>query len=245
VREILGDGARCRTFVASLGPDPEELAALAASPDAATAGVEIDELVGDRQLIVRADRMDPSKNIVRGFLAYDLLLAEHPELRERVVFLARVTSSRQTMPEYLAYASEVEQAATRVNERWATNGWQPVVLDARDDYVRTIAALARADAVLVNPVKDGLNLVAKEAPLVSRRDSVLCLSRDAGAWDELGDGAVPVHPFDLVQTAGALHQALSMPAPERAERAASLRALASARTPRHWLDDQLKAADLR
>jgi len=241
-REILGNDARCRTFVAPLGPDPDELAELAESPAALTAGQELDELVGDRQMIVRSDRVDPSKNIVRGFAAYDLLLAEHRELRERVVFVARLTSSRESLPEYMAYANEVEQAAARVNERWATNDWQPVVVDLRDDYPRTIAALARTDVLLVNPVKDGLNLVAKEGALVNQRDAVLCLSRDAGAWDELHETALPVHPYDLAQTAGALHDALMMPASERASRAARWRELSAARTPRDWLDNQLKAA---
>lgn len=244
-REVLGEGASPRTFVAPLAPDPDELAQIAASPEAVTAGAELDALVGDRRLILRVDRVDPSKNIVRGFAAYDLLLAEHRELRERVVFVARLTSSRQSLPEYLAYANEVEQAAARVNERWATRDWQPVVLDARDDYPRTIAALARAEVLLVNPVKDGLNLVAKEGALVSQRDAVLCLSRDAGAWDELREAAVPVHPYDLEQTASALHQALAMPATERAARAARLRELSATRTSRDWLDDQLRAADAR
>jgi trehalose 6-phosphate synthase len=94
----------------------------------------------------------------------------------------------------------------------------------------------------VNPIKDGLNLVAKEGPLLNTRDGVLCLSPDAGAWDELGDAALRAHPYDVEQTAGALHAALSMDAAERAERAARLRALAEARTPRDWLDDQLSAA---
>jgi trehalose 6-phosphate synthase len=242
-REVLGDQAAIRsTFVAPLAPDADELEHLATSPAAASAGKEIEELVGDRKLLVRSDRVDPSKNIVRGFAAYDLLLAEHPEWRERVVFVARLTSSRQSLPEYLAYANEVEQSAARVNERWSTSGWQPVVVDASDDYPRTLAVLARSDVLLVNPVKDGLNLVAMEGALLNQRDGVLCLSRDAGAWDQLAEAALEVHPFDLVQTADALHEALSMPADERTQRATRLREITAARSPRHWLDEQLRAA---
>lgn len=241
-REVLGEGATGPTFVAPLAPDADELARLAASPEAHIAGAELEEVVGDRRLILRVDRIDPSKNIVRGFAAYDLLLAEHREWRERVVFVARLTASRRTLPEYLAYTNEVEQAVARVNERWGTGDWQPVVVETQDDYTRTLAALARSDVLLVNPLKDGLNLVAKEGALLNQRGGVLCLSRDAGAWDELGEAAEPVHPYDLDQTAATLHAALSMPAKERSARAARLRELTAARTPRDWLDDQLTAA---
>lgn len=241
--EVLGtDRAAAPAFVASLGPDADELAATAASPEAEVAASDLEERVGDRMVVTRADRVEPSKNIVRGFLAFDLLLTEHPELRERVVFVALVYPSREALPEYLAYRQEVEQAAARVNERWASGDWQPVVLDMRDDFARSIAGLMRYDALLVNPVKDGLNLVAKEGPIVNRRDGVVCLSREAGAFDELGDAVLPVHPYDLVQTAEALRAALTMPSGERHDRAARLRGLAGARTPSDWIDDLVRAA---
>jgi trehalose 6-phosphate synthase len=243
-REILGAGAEIApTFVASLGPDPDALAAVAASPATAAATNALADTVGDRALLLRVDRIEPSKNIVRGFTAFDTMLAEHRTWRERVVFVARLNASRETMPEYLAYRNEVEQAAQRVNERWGTSGWQPVVLDARDDFPATVAALLRYDVLLVNPIKDGLNLVAKEGPLLNERDGVLCLSPEAGAWDELGDVALRVHPYDIEQAAGALHAALGMDRDERESRGARLRALAAARNPRDWLDDQLGATN--
>src|SRR4029079_1973478 len=160
-REVLGsDAAVGRTFAASFGPDPVALTAEAGTPEVAAELAALEERVGDRQLIVRSDRMELSKNIVRGFVAYDLLLEEHPELRERVVFAALVNPSRESLPEYLAYRNEVEQAAARVNERWATGDWEPVLLDQRDHYARSLAGFRRSDALLVNPVRDGLNLVA-------------------------------------------------------------------------------------
>jgi trehalose 6-phosphate synthase len=238
-REVLGDGTSAPTFVAALGPDPDALAQLAASDSAQSAAAELDSVVGDRTLVLRVDRIDPSKNIVRGFLAYDLLLERHPEWRERVIFVARLNASREALAEYQAYRQEVETAADRVNERWAANGWTPIVLDAQDDYPRTVAAMARYDVLVVNAIKDGLNLVAKEGPLVNRRDGVLCLSPDTGAWDDLRIGALAMHPFDLEQAADALHVALEMPIEERAARAEKLRALAAARTPKSWFDDQL------
>ncbi len=242
-REILGAEAPIApSFVSPIAPDADALSDLNASPSADAAREELRETVGDRKLLVRADRIDPSKNILRGFAAFDLLLDAHAEHRERVVFVARLTESRQTLPEYLAYRSEVEIAADRVNERWGTKDWVPVVLDTRDDYARTVGTLSVADVVLVNPVKDGLNLVAKEAPMVSTRDAVLCLSQEAGAWDELGEAALPVHPYDLEQTAASLHTALTMPDDERGSRARRLREIVASHRPRDWLDDQLKAA---
>ncbi len=243
VREILGSGCELQpTFVAPLAPDGAELNEVASTPGARAARRELDDLVGDRTMLLRVDRVEPSKNIVRGFAAFDLLLEQHPEWRGRVVFVARANPSRESLAEYLGYRNEMEQAVVRVNERWAAGDWQPVVLDTSDDFVRTVAALGRYDVLLVNPIKDGLNLVAKEGPILNRNDGVLCLSPDAGAWDELGEAAVETHPYDLEHAADALHTALSMPAAERATRAARLRELAGARTPRDWLADQLEAA---
>jgi len=238
----MGLGATPDTFVSSLGPDPEALARELTAAPTSQAAAELDELVGDRKLLLRSDRIEPSKNIVRGFLAYDLLFESAPELRERVVFVAMLHASRQSMPEYQAYASEVDTTAARVNERWATSGWTPLVVETRDDFHRTVAGYRRYDVLLVNPLKDGLNLVAKEGPICNERDGVLCLSPEAGAFDELAEAALPAHPYDLVSTAGALRHAIEMPSSERARRAAILRTAAAARTPADWLDDQLTAA---
>jgi len=240
-REILGPEAAPRTFAASLGPDADELAAVAASDGARAAGAELEALVGDRRMILRIDRVEPSKNIARGFVAYDRLLERHAEWRTNVVFVALLNPSRTSLPEYGECQSEIDAAADAVNARWGTADWQPVVVDTRDDYAGSIAALARYDVLFVNPIKDGLNLVAKEGPLGNTRDGVVCLSPEAGAFDELHDAVVPVHPFDVEQNATALHTALAMSPDERADRSARLRRLAAARTPRTWLDDQIAA----
>jgi trehalose 6-phosphate synthase len=158
--------------------------------------------------------------------------------------VALVYASRQGLPEYLAYRTEVEHLATQVNHRWATPGWTPVVLDVSDNYPRSVAALRRYDVLLVNPLRDGLNLVAKEGPIVNTNDGLLALSREAGAWAEMRGTALEVNPFDVAGTAEVLASALTMPAPERAERSAAIRRVAGQRTPRDWLDDQLAAADI-
>jgi trehalose 6-phosphate synthase len=241
---VLGrDASIAGAFAAPLAPDAPALHAVAESAESLAAADELDALVGDRALLLRTDRIEPAKNVVRGFLAYDLLLELHPEWRERVVFVAMLNPSREGLAEYLAYHQEVRQAAEQVNRRWATGGWQPVVLDERDDFARSVAGLGRYDVLLVNPLKDGMNLVAKEGPLLNRRDGVVCLSPEAGAYDELHDAVLAVHPYDLQQSAGALHRALTMPRDERAALASRLRELAGARTTRDWLDDLLRQAE--
>ncbi|HVJ98593.1 MAG TPA: trehalose-6-phosphate synthase, partial [Acidimicrobiia bacterium] len=195
VTATLGPGALAREpFVAPLGPDPAELEAVASSRAVRLESEALADAVGERLVIVRTDRMEPSKNIVRGFHAYDRLLEARPGLRGRVVFLAMLYPTRQGLAEYLAYANEVEQCVARVNDRWATRDWTPIILDDRDNFERSVAGMQRYDVLFVNPIRDGLNLVAKEGPIVNRRDGVLCLSPEAGAYVEMAEGAIPVHP---------------------------------------------------
>jgi trehalose 6-phosphate synthase len=237
-----------RTFVAPLGTDAAVLEAEAATPECAAAAEALRAEVGGRRIVARADRMEPSKNIVRGMLAFEELLGLHPEWRGEVVHVAFAYPSRQGLAEYLAYGADVVHTAERINhdvQGAGSDGWMPIVLSVEDDRARSLAALRMSDALLINPVRDGLNLVAKEGPLLNTVDGVLVLSRQAGAWEELslgGAGALGVNPFDVTATAEALHTALSMAPAERAERAAALRAAARARTSADWWADQLAAA---
>jgi len=230
------------TFVSPLGPHVAHLEERAASASCGAARARIDEMVGDRRLVVRVDRVEPSKNLLRGFWAFDELLETHPRWRGKVVMLALGYASRETLAEYLAYATEVEHAVDRVNERWGTGDWSPVVLDVADDPDRSFAALTRYDVLLVNPVRDGLNLVAKEGPLVNETDGVLVLSREAGAFEELAEAALAVNPYDVADTAAVLAEALDMAPDERARRAAALRELVRRRQAGDWLADLSAAA---
>ncbi|KMS81146.1 alpha,alpha-trehalose-phosphate synthase [Streptomyces leeuwenhoekii] len=196
---------------------------------------------GARRTIVRVDRTELSKNIVRGLLAYRQLLEDRPEWRERVVHVAFAYPSRQDLAVYRDYTAEVQRLATEINARYGTPGWTPVVLHVKDDFARSLAAYRLADVALVNPVRDGMNLVAKEVPVVSDEGCALVLSREAGAYEELGEDAITVNPYDVVGTARALHEALSMPAGERAERSKRLAAAATALPPGRWFLDQLEA----
>jgi trehalose 6-phosphate synthase len=232
-----------QTFVAPLASDAGDLHASAATEASLAAFDDLDRIVGDRRLIVRVDRIELSKNLLRGFHAFDDLLERHPRWRGRVLFGAFCYPSREGLPEYLAYRQEVEWLVRRLNEKWSTDDWTPILLDTNDDYPRAVAALRRYDALLVNPVRDGLNLVAQEGPILNERDGGLVLSTEAGVFDQF-DGAVQaINPFDVAATADALVAALEASPGERRRVAADLRARAEARRPSDWLADQLSAAD--
>lgn len=236
-------GAQPTTYVSPLAVDVDDLARAASSDSCATARSALRASIGDRKMLVRVDRIELSKNILRGFHAFDDLLTRYPAWREQVVFVALLYPSREGLPEYLAYRQEVEGLVRQLNERWATDSWTPIVLDSSDDYPGSVAALSLADVLLVNPIRDGLNLVAKEGVLASEQSCALVLSTEAGVWDELGHaGAISINPFDVSATADALNDALAMPDAERRARHASLRDESVARTPSDWLSDQLRAA---
>jgi trehalose 6-phosphate synthase len=231
------------TFVSSLSSDHEGLLAEAASPECARSVEQLRAETGGRRIVLRVDRVEPSKNIVRGMLAFEELLETYPEWRDKVVHVALVYPSRQGLAEYLALGAEVAHTAERINHRWGTDTWTPIVLHIEDDRPRSVAALTISDVLLVNPVRDGLNLVAKEGALLNANDGVLILSHEAGAWEELSESALGINPFDVSGTADALHRSLSMEGGERQRRAAHLRSIVLGRTASDWLDDQLAAAE--
>ena len=230
------------TFVAPAAPDLADVVGVAATDACAEHLADLDRQIGDRKFIARVDRIELSKNILRGFLAFDELLETRPEWRGRVVFGASVYPSRTTLADYAGYTNEVHGLIDRINRRWATDDWTPILVDADDNFPASVAVLRRYDVLLVNPVRDGLNLVAKEGVTVNERDGVLALSRESGVFDELGPWSIELNPFDISGTADALHAALMMSDSERAERAAGLREVAQRRTPDDWLGDQLAAA---
>ena len=239
--QVVHEGRATRVSVHPLGVDGDELRSWAASPDVQGRLPLLREIVGDRQLLLRIDRTELSKNIVRGLEAYRELLRTRPEWHERVVHLAFAYPSRHDLPQYRAYTGVVQRVAREVNEEYARPGWLPVHLEVRDDYPRSLAAYTLADVLLVNPLRDGMNLVAKEGPVLSERGVSLVLSRQAGAADELGADAHLVNPYDVSQTAFALHDALSTPPAVRAERSARLAGVATALPPAAWLAAQLAA----
>jgi trehalose 6-phosphate synthase len=217
-----------------LSVDPAEFDELAESP---TVLEREAELVAARteKVILRVDRTDPSKNAVRGFHAFGLLLEEHPEWHGVVTLLALLDPSRQSIPEYVEYLRALERAAADVNERFGRDGWQPVDLRVSDDFHRSVAAYKQYDVLLANAVFDGLNLVVKEAPLVNRQDGVVVLSENAGAHEELADWVLSISPTDVAGQADALHAALTMPAEERRRRSAAIQDQVRTHDDEAWL----------
>ncbi|MET9701059.1 trehalose-6-phosphate synthase [Streptomyces sp. NPDC006529] len=239
--ERRGAWARRSTAVRvfALGVDGDELRALAHRPEVDDKLAALRAEVAGRKAVVRVDRTELSKNILRGLLAYRELLTTRPEWRGRVVHLASAYPSRQDLAVYRAYTQSVRELAAEINEEFGTADWQPVLVSVEDDFARSLAAYRMADVALVNPVRDGMNLVAKEIPVVSEAGCALVLSTGAGAYEELREDAVTVNPYDVTETAAALHAALSMPEGERAERTKRLAATATALPPAAWLEAQL------
>jgi len=194
-------------------------------------------------IILRVDRADLSKNVLRGFAAFDQFLDEHPEFLERVTFIAQLMPSRMDVPQYADYLERIEALVAVVNHRHGTPDWMPIQLKLRDDLEEAVAAYKNYDVMIVNAMFDGMNLVAKEGPLVNERDGVSILSENTGAHEELGEFALSVNPFDVAETADSIHAALTMNPQERERRARGLRDAVTRRDPGDWIDEQL--ADIR
>jgi trehalose 6-phosphate synthase len=194
-------------------------------------------------LILRVDRADLSKNVLRGFSAFDVFLEQHPEFRERITFIAQLMPSRTDVPEYAEYLERIEAVVAVVNHRHGSPDWMPIQLKLRDDLEEAVAAYKHYDVLMVNAMFDGMNLVAKEGPMVNERAGVSVLSENTGAHEELGEYALSVNPFDIQELADSIHAALTMPVEERKRRHEGLISIVTARNPGDWIDDQL--ADIR
>jgi trehalose 6-phosphate synthase len=227
--------------------DARELRRTILSAPTRTGAEDLGDLLNDeRQVIMRVDRLDPSKNVIRGFIAYETLLRRWPELRGQVHFLAFLIPTRQSLPIYRRYEHAVRALIRRINREYGADDWQPIVPFFDNNRPRALAAMRRYDVLLVNPIIDGMNLVAKEGPAVNERNGVLVLSRTAGAFQQLADVALPITPTDIDETATELYEALRMSHREREQRALRARAIVDAETPRDWALAQLRdAVELR
>jgi trehalose 6-phosphate synthase len=236
------NGRRVLAAVHPISVEPAEFEELAVSDHVLAAE---EAIAADRPefLILRVDRTDPSKNVVRGFLAFEQYLDEHPEMHGRVGMLALLDPSRQDIPEYAEYLGAIQRAARAVNDRFQAGSWVPIDLQIADNFTQAVAAYKQFDVLLVNAIFDGMNLVAKEAPLINTRDGVLILSENAGAHEELGEWALTVNPFDISGQARALHRALTMPREERRERQEAIRAYVREHDLAAWIAGQLEDLD--
>jgi len=236
--EIVGGHDRTHVTHHAISIDTAEFDALAQS-DAVLDEERAIEAGRPEKLVLRVDRTDPSKNIVRGLEAFGLLLDVHPEWRGRAQMLALLDPSRQSIPEYVEYVAAIERTAEEINARHP----RAIDLQVADNFTRSVAAYKQFDVLLVNAVYDGLNLVAKEAPLVNTRDGVLVLSENAGAHEELGEWSLTVNPFDVWGQAEALHEALSMDAAERKRRRDGICDQVRTHDVHAWLDGLLADLD--
>jgi trehalose 6-phosphate synthase len=231
-----------RTVVTRWHPisvNPDELEAAAAAPAVAE---HVRRLADERRdhLILRVDRADLSKNILRGFRAFDTMLDQHPELAGRVTFLALLQPSREDVDEYVVYMEKIRTLVEEVNAKHGTDDWQPIHLNLEGDFDQVLAAYKLFDVLVVNAVFDGMNLVAKESVLVNERDGVLALSENTGAFEELGKFSVTLHPFDIQQQADALFDALTMDRDERRRKLEACASIVRENDIAKWLGEQLR-----
>lgn len=235
---IASDGREVWVRAYPLPIDWRQTKRVAASPE--TQKYEAELLRRRREhLIIRVDRADLSKNVLRGFAAFDLFLEQHPEFHERVTFVAQLIPSRTDVPEYAEYLEKIEALVAVVNHHHGTPDWMPIQLKLRDNLEEAMAAYKHYDVLLVNAMFDGMNLVAKEGPLVNTRNGVSILSENTGAHEVLGEHAISVNPFDLQELADAFHRALTMNPVERDARWKGLERIVTKTDPGQWIDAQL------
>jgi trehalose 6-phosphate synthase len=237
--EVRHAGGRTFARAYPLGIDAERLERAAASPEVAEAEREVLER-RRKHLIIRVDRADLSKNVLRGFTAFDTFLTQHPEFREEVTFIAHLQPSRQDVPEYAEYLERIEALVAVVNHRHGTTDWMPIDLKIYENFYDAVARYKHFDLLMVNSLFDGMNLVAKEAPAVNTRNGVLMLSENTGSHQELWDYVLSVNPFDIQQQADAIHRALTMDPEQKRQWAEGLKQIIFSRNPGDWVDDQLK-----
>ena len=193
--------------------------------------------------IARVDRTEPSKNIIRGLKAFDTLLERYPGFVNKVKMLCFLVPSRSGIKQYQRYTQDVFDLVEAINEKYGNEEWKPIEVFFENNYTQAIAGMSLCDVLLVNPVIDGMNLVAKEGPVVSAHDSVLILSESAGAHEQLGQYAVSVAPADVEGTILALYEALTMDPGERKRRAEAMRRVVEEEDITRWLYTQFQ--DLR
>lgn len=218
--------------------DYDSIKEMAASKEVIVKEKLIREIKGDKFLIYRTDRADLSKNIIRGFEAYDLFLENHPEYHGKVKFLSTGKPTRQQIKEYKDYYELIQKTINKINLKYAHERWKPIECIFRADYQLVVAAFKNYDCLIVNPIADGMNIVPKEASVVNETQGTVILSEYAGCYEELKDHIIPVNPFDIKQTADAFYQAITMSKQERSERMVSLQNIVSQRTIYHWISEQ-------
>lgn len=232
-------GRETRVRVYPISINVEEVQRIASSPRALEHEARLRPL--RREIaIVRIDRAEPNKNVVRGFKAFELLLSRHPELHGKVTFLAFLVPSRTHIRQYQRYMEEILQVTDQINRTFGKEDWQPITAFLENNYTQAIAGMKMYDILLVNTVIEGMNLVAKEGPVVNTRDGVVILSESSGAYPQMAQGALPVCATDIEGTMEAMFQAINMSQEERKQRATTLAGSVCREDITHWICQQLE-----
>lgn len=244
-RRVVRHGER-ETFIRHypISIDHEALERISRRPEVAEYRARFRALAQGRKLLVRVDRVEPSKNILRGLQAYELFLRRRPEWRNRIVFANLLYPSRLELAEYRDLKREIEELSHAINREYGSLEWDPVHLDIEDNYPRSVAALREYDVLLVNPVVDGMNLVSKEGAVLNDREGVIILSVGAGAYQELRSAVIAVNPLDVSETADAIHRALTMSEKKRKSMAKAARETVQKNTSFRWFLQQMRALRL-
>jgi trehalose 6-phosphate synthase len=220
----------------------------ATAPDVAAKAQELHRLLPRRKLVLGVDRLDYSKGITLRLRAFQDLLERHPDMRGRVSLIQVVVPSREAIAQYDRMKTEIEQLVGRINGSFARpGGWVPVWYEYRSlTRLELLAYYRAADIALITPLKDGMNLVAKEYCACSiEEDCVLILSEFAGAAEQLAAGALLVNPYDIEGVAEAIRTAHYMPRPERVARMRTMRRSIRRNDVFAWVDEFLRAAFAR
>lgn len=238
-----GRAVRAAPFPASV--DTKAIEARAASPGVEEKVRRIRRVPGEIAYVLGVDRADYTKGVPQKLEAFRRFLERHPEHHGRVSLMQILSPSREAIPRYLELRGQVERLVGEINGAFASLGWVPVhYIHRRFDYDELLAWYRVAKVALVTPLKDGMNLVAKEycACQLDEGDGVLVLSEFAGAASQLREGALVVNPHDVDEVAGALQRALTMPEPEKRRRMRWLRDTIRAHDVHAWVDAFLRAA---
>lgn len=242
--DILYKGHVCHVRTYPISIDIETLTKQGQSPNVISKEAEVDEMIGNCKLIYRTDRADLSKNIIRGFQAYDMFLEKYPDWRGKVKFVATLMPSRQDIKIYREYTDNIKKIVHEINEKYATPDWEPIKYICRGDYDLVVALLKRYDVLMVNPILDGMNIVAKEGSVLNENNGVLILSTGAGCYEELKDGAICINPYDLRQTAESIDVALLTDAASKADLLSEARAAIRRNDLSKWVGDQLNDMEM-
>ena len=242
--DILYKGHVCHVRTYPISIDIKTLKKHGQSPNVISKEAEVDEIIGDCKLIYRTDRADLSKNIIRGFQAYDMFLEKYPDWRGKVKFVATLMPSRQDIKIYREYTDNIKKIVRKINEKYATPDWEPIKYICRGDYDLVVALLKRYDVLMVNPILDGMNIVAKEGSVLNENNGVLVLSTGAGCYEELKDGAICINPYDIRQTAESLDTALLMDEKFKFDLLSEARAAICRNDLSKWVGDQLSDMEM-